>query len=355
MLVVKYIEPWAMGHQQRWASEALQTFGEKVIIRRRWGINDFAAGRVGRCHVCSAQNYVPEQQKLIINDAIGGTFTLTYDGETTEELNFNASLNEVEAALKALPNVPAAIEVSGLSISRGFTIQFPVSNNEIPLLTKTSSLVPSSASVKIIRVQKGSSDIRSRVNQIYKQAGDTWCESCFGVGFEGGFEPTIYVTWALITDHQQETSFGKTGTVQRETPTAQFSFEPEVGEFDLIVRVVEWEDKVTPKIIHNRSVLRQVMPTTLRSGPGTPERSEVVYQDPWKFPEPAHKFDLEDQRWVVGQTAGLENLPLEHPWNVVPITVEGARVVSMGVDEKHEWWNKLNSTFTSETETSSNG
>lgn len=337
MLVVKYIEPWAMTHQQRWHSEALQTYGEKVIVRRRWGINDFAAGRVGRCKECSAINFVPDQQKLIVNDAIGGTFTLEFDGETTESLPFNASLNQIEEALKALPNIPAELEVSGLSIGRGFTIQFPLSEEEISMITVDSSLVPSSASAKVLKVQNGS------VN-VYKQSGDSWCTSCFGIGFEGGFEPTIYVTWALITDQEQETTFGRSGTMQRETPMAQFSFEPEVTEYDLVVRVVEWEDKVTPKILHNRSVLRKVMPVTLRSGPGTPERSEVVYAPPeWKYPDDSNKYNLEDQRWVVGQVGELNNLPLEHPWNSVPITLnENDNVALMGVVEDRQWWDKLN-------------
>lgn len=336
MLVVKYIEPWAMTHQQRWHSEALQTYGEKVIVRRRWGINDFAAGRVGRCKSCSAINFVPDQQKLVVNDAIGGTFTLTYAGETTDPIPFNATISQVETALKELSNIPSELEVSGLSIGRGFVIQFPLSEEEIPLITTQSALVPSSASVKVLKAQKGS------VN-VYKQSGDTWCSACYGIGFEGGFEPTIYVTWALVTDQEQETTFSRSGTMQRETPMAQFSFEPEVTEYDLVVRVVEWADKITPRIIHNRSVLRKVMPVTLRSGPGTPERSEVVYQDPWKYPEDANKFDLEDQRWVVGQVGELNNLPLEHPWNSVPITVNDDNVVLMGQTEKHEWWQKLNS------------
>lgn len=344
MLVVKYIEPWSQRHQQRWHSEALQTYGEKVIVRRRWGINDFAAGRVGRCTQCSAINFVPDQQKLIVNDAIGGSFTLSYDGETTDPINFNATLDDVETALQNLSNMPSGIEVSGLTLSRGFIIQFPVSEEEIPLITTESSLVPSSASVRILKTQKGSVSV-------YKQSGDTWCTSCFGVGFEGGFEPTIYVTWALITDQEQETTFGRSGTIQRETPMAQFSFEPQIAEYDLVIRVVEWEDKVTPKILHNRSVIRKVMPVTLRSGPGTPERSEVVYEPPdWKSPTDANKFDLEDQRWVIGQVGELNNLPLEHPWNSVPITQDGARVALVGTDAKHEWWNKLNAAAGIETE-----
>lgn len=343
MLVVKYIEPWAMGHQQRWASEALQTFGEKVLFRHRWNIADFAAGRVGRCTKCSGSNFVAEQQKIIVGNATGGTFTLTFDGETTAPIAFNANIDDLETALKALSTVPDTISVSGISINRGFTIEFPVVETEVPLITATASLVPNTTQVKINRVQKGSVDVRSRITEVYKQAGDSWCEACYGVGFEGGFEPTLYVTWALIQDQEQETTRSKSGTIQRETPLAQFSFEPEVQEFDMIVRVVEWADKVTPAVIHGRSILRKVAPLTLRTGPGTPERGEVVYDPPeWRRPLPDEKFESKDQRWMVGQTAEIVNLPLEHPWNRVPITKENVKVALVGTDAKHEWWNRLN-------------
>lgn len=343
MLVVKYIEPWAMTHQQRWGSEALQTFGEKVIFRHRWNIADFAAGRVGRCTKCSGSNFVAEQQKVIVSGASGGSFTLTFNNETTSPIAFDANINDFENALKALTTIPASTQVSGLNLGRGFTIEFPVSETEIPLLTATANFTPNNVAVKIMRVQKGSVNVRTRINQVYKQAGDSWCDSCFGVGFEGGFEPTIYVTWALIQDQEQETTRSKSGTIQRETPMAQFTFEPEVQEFDLIVRVVEWADKVTPAVIHGHSILRKVMPLTVRTGPGTPERGEVVYDPPqWRYPKPEDRFDPKDNRWLVGQTAEIVNLPLEHPWNRVPITKEDVKVVLVGTDAKHEWWNKLN-------------
>lgn len=344
MLVVKYIEPWAMTHQQRWHSEALQTFGEKVIFRHRWNIADFAAGRVGRCSKCSGSNFVAEQQKILMSgNPISGTFTLTFDGETTASIPFDADINDVESALKALDNIPSTTTLSGLSLSRGFTVEFPVSETEVPLITATSSFVPAGPQIKTSRIQRGSVDVRSRINEVYKQSGDSWCDACYGVGFEGGFEPTLYVTWALIQDQEQETTRSKSGAIQRETPMAQFSFEPEVQEFDLIVRVVEWADKVTPAVIHGRSVLRKVAPLTVRTGPGTPERGETVYDPPqWRRPLPGEKFDPKDNRWMVGQTAEIVNLPLEHPWNRVPITKDDVKVALVGTDSPHEWWNNLN-------------
>lgn len=340
MLVVKYIEPGAMKHQQRWASEALQTYGEKIIFRHRWNIADFAAGRVGRCIQCSGTSTSTfiGQQKVIVNGATGGTFTLTYDNETTEEISFDANIDDFQSALASLSTMPEDFTVSGLSLSRGFTVEFPESSNVLSL-TAQSDLLPSAVKPKIIKV-----DVPSRITQVYKQSGDSWCTSCFGVGFEGGFEPVIYVTWALIQDQEQETTQNKTGTIQRETPMAQFAFEPEVQEFDLIVRVVDWADKVTPAIIHGHSVLRKVLPVTLRTGPATPERGEVVYDPPkWRYPTPEEKFEPKDNRWMVGQTAEIVNLPLEHPWNRVPITRDDVDVKLVGTDADPEWWEKLSS------------
>lgn len=346
MLVVKYIEPWAMTHQQRWHSEALQMFGEKVIVRRRWGINDFAAGRVGRCNTCQATNKVNEQQKVIVDTGIiSGNFTLTLLGNTTDAISYDATPNDLLDALLALEGIdPTDIAITGTSLEKGVLIEFQggLAGQEIEKMTATTTFNPSSRGVRVVRAQKGSQDVRSRVTAVYKQSGESWCPDCFGIGFEGGFEPTIYVTWALITDQEQETTFGRTGTMQRETPTAQFSFEPEVTEFDLVVRVVKWDtDKITPLVLHNRSVLRKVTPVTLRSGPGTPEQSEVVYQQPWKYPEDRNKFLIEDQRWVVGQTGQLVNLSLEHPWNSVGITVNEERVVNMGETEHRQWLRKM--------------
>lgn len=328
-----------MSHQQRWASEALQTYGEKIVFRHRWNIADFAAGRVARCTECSngpVSNFVG-QQKILVNGATGGTFTLTYNNETTNPIPYDADIDTFEAIIKDLDSMPNGINVSGLSLSRGFTVEFPSSSNSYAF-TATSSLVPNTVSPKIIKA-----DVASRITQVYKQSGDSWCPACYGVGFEGGFEPVIYVTWALISDQEQETTQGKTGTIQRETPMAQFAFAPEVQEFDLIVRVVEWADKVTPAVIHGRSVLRKVMPLTIRTGPATPERGEVVYDPPeWRRPLPEERFEPKDNRWMVGQTAEIVNLPLEHPWNRVPITRDNVDVTLVGTDAEPEWWTKLN-------------
>ena len=46
-----------------------------------------------------------EQQTIRVNNATGGTFTLTFNGQTTAPLAFNATAAQIEAALEALSNL----------------------------------------------------------------------------------------------------------------------------------------------------------------------------------------------------------------------------------------------------------
>ncbi|MHC4098575.1 MAG: flagellar cap protein FliD N-terminal domain-containing protein, partial [Planctomycetota bacterium] len=63
---------------------------------------------------------IAEVQELTpTTTASGGTFTLTYDGETTAAINFNASTGTIETALEALSNVnPGDITVGGTRLNQ---------------------------------------------------------------------------------------------------------------------------------------------------------------------------------------------------------------------------------------------
>ena len=55
-----------------------------------------------------------EQQTVRVTGATGGTFTLTFEGQTTAPLPFNATAAQIDAALEALPNIEAdEIQTSG--------------------------------------------------------------------------------------------------------------------------------------------------------------------------------------------------------------------------------------------------
>lgn len=340
MLVVKRTEAWARTHQQRWHSEALQMFGERVIIRHRWNIQDYALGRVARCSTCSAGVRLNEQQRVRVIGASSGTFTLTFAGQETAPIPFDASSAELKAALEALDvNSPGDIVVTGTSItSPGFTVEFRgqwASVETIPPMTYDVNL-NSGSSIELLQIRSGTGgkNVQNRVAAVYKQSGDSWCTSCYGIGFEGGFEPIVYVTQALITDQQQETTRDRSGAIQREDPKAEFSFDPPVQEFDLCARVYAWEaDNVTPKKVAGRFVLREVQPVTLRTGPGTPDDSIVVMPAQWRT-----QYQVPNPDWIVGQSGGLEILPYEHSWNLVPLSRREERLVEEGILQSRRWY-----------------
>jgi len=80
------------------------------------------------------------QTALLSGSPDGGTFTLTYRGETTSAISYNASAEEIETALEALSTVNSGdIMVSG-SIDDSTTFTFASSLGNVDLLMINSSL-----------------------------------------------------------------------------------------------------------------------------------------------------------------------------------------------------------------------
>ena len=89
----------------------------------------------------STPAYDSEKQRITISGApTGGTFTLTFSGQTTAPLARNASSAQVTAALIALNNVGAA-EVTTTGNNGGpWTVEFSAFSGDVPQMTATSSL-----------------------------------------------------------------------------------------------------------------------------------------------------------------------------------------------------------------------
>jgi hypothetical protein len=65
-----------------------------------------------------------DEQQTVTIDATGGTFTLTYSGQTTGAIAYNATAAAVEAALEALSNIPEnGVEVTG-NAGGPYTVKF---------------------------------------------------------------------------------------------------------------------------------------------------------------------------------------------------------------------------------------
>ncbi len=107
------------------------------------------------------------QQRLSIENATGGTFTLTFSGQTTSALAFNASAGDVQNALSALSNVGVGNVLATLSYGvpniSYYDIQFTGTLAGIaqPVTTVTSSLTGTAVAVALVQTQAGGSTVFS--------------------------------------------------------------------------------------------------------------------------------------------------------------------------------------------------
>jgi len=202
LLVVKQRDIFAEVDQQRFHSEALEWFGEKIIVRQLWRAEDARIGLVGYCQECQ---------------------------DSVDPTNPNSS-------------------------------------------------------------------VQSRVSQVYKQSGNSFCPNCFGTTFNGGFKPICYHLYMLAADAAQIRANVSTGQYWRDNPTIQLSWFPELRTGDIVARVEEWEDEI-PLAIADIFQVSTVNVQTIRTGPG------ISY----------------DTTKIVNQFTTLENLPVTHPYYNVPL------------------------------------
>lgn len=102
-----------------------------------------------------------EVQTVQIADGTGGTFTITYSGQTTAAIAHDASAEEVEAALNALSNVtPGDIRVSkaGTTADHTYTLNYggQLAREDVAQVTVDSTNVTGTETVTIATATAGS-------------------------------------------------------------------------------------------------------------------------------------------------------------------------------------------------------
>lgn len=146
---------------------------------------------------------------------------------------------------------------------------------------------------------------RSRIASVYQQAGESYCSSCYGTGFTGGFEPTIYISYVLISDEGREWKHEETGTMEVSRMMVQFPWTPLLDPGDLLVRIRTWSGD-TPVQELDRYVLGSTDQVTVRTGPARRTSPTMT--------------TLHDPLTLVAQKAEVRNLSQDHPYRGVPIS-----------------------------------
>src|SRR4051794_18381117 len=100
-----------------------------------------------------------EQQTVRVTNATAGTFTLTFNGQTTDALPYNATAAQVDTALEALSNVGANnIQTSGGPVNTGNVNVFfrrTLQQSDQPQITATGTLTGTGATVATTTAQAG--------------------------------------------------------------------------------------------------------------------------------------------------------------------------------------------------------
>jgi hypothetical protein len=97
------------------------------------------------------------QRVVLAGPPTGGTFTLTFSGQTTGNIAFNANAATITTALEALSNIaPGDVTVTGTD-ARDFTVEFKqaYAGSDVPLMTGNGANLTGGAKVNIATTTQG--------------------------------------------------------------------------------------------------------------------------------------------------------------------------------------------------------
>jgi hypothetical protein len=155
----------------------------------------------------------------------------------------------------------------------------------------------------------GISNIQNRVSTVYRQTGNSYCPTCYGTTFSGGFQPTCYHLYMLASDTEDARINLSTGQFWKQNPRVQFSWFPQIRTGDLVVRVESWSNG-SPTSTSERFQVSSVNPQTIRTGPGP--SAQYPYRVGTTQP-------FSNTTIIVNQQTNLENVWPGHPYYNVPI------------------------------------
>lgn len=119
---------------------------------------------------------VQNEIQILTHDHTGGTMTLTYSGQTTSALDFDATAGEIQTALRALSNIAEGdvvvygVDTAGASLAQVWGIMFvgALANTNVAAITvNAGSLTGGSAAAIATSVDGGTPSSENEVQRIY--------------------------------------------------------------------------------------------------------------------------------------------------------------------------------------------
>ncbi|MGH2976423.1 MAG: NHL repeat-containing protein, partial [Solirubrobacterales bacterium] len=127
------------------ANNRIQRFDSEGNFTSAWGAN---------------ATHRDESQKVAV-DATTGTYTLSFEGDSTEAIDYDANESEVDSALGALPSISGDVNVTVTSTGSGGTQTYTVvftgalSGTNFPQMTADTDLLEGSAEVSTVENGSG--------------------------------------------------------------------------------------------------------------------------------------------------------------------------------------------------------
>jgi hypothetical protein len=162
------------------------------------------------------------QQTVVLTGATGGTFTLTFNGQTTGAIAYNAAVAAVNTALEALSKLGVdGVEVTGSPGNYTVTFTGKYAGFEVPLLTaNATSLTGTTPSIAVTQTVAGSG---------WKRFGFTAEPLTTGYNFE-----------VARADIQEAL-----GTVKVRKTSHEMMLETTIAEINPVMQFLQWGGKLT--------------------------------------------------------------------------------------------------------------
>ena len=123
-----------------------------------WTAEDDTGTGAGWHLTIAATDFTTDDVQEVYNNATGGTFTLTYDGQTTAAIAYNASAATVETDIEALSNVTAAT-VTGTGVAATpWVIRFVTDSGQNIMTAGDGSLTGGASTVTLALIDISVSD-----------------------------------------------------------------------------------------------------------------------------------------------------------------------------------------------------
>ena len=123
-----------------------------------WTAEDSRGTGLGWHATVASTDFATDTVQRVSNDATGGTFTLTYDTQTTAAIAYNASAATVETDIEALSNVTAAT-VTGTGVAATpWVIRFDTASGSGIMTADDGSLTGGTSTIALVTIDISQAD-----------------------------------------------------------------------------------------------------------------------------------------------------------------------------------------------------